>query len=77
MTVGELKEALKDVPNDLTVFAEGEQADKVLIEECFGNRYVRIFPCEAKQTEQTPNKPLRSDNQPNPIPSLRSTELAI
>lgn len=43
MTVGELKEALKDVPDDLTVFAEGEQADKVLIEECFDNRYVRIF----------------------------------
>ena len=43
MTVGELKEKLKDIPNDLNVLAEGEEADKVIIENCKGNRYVRIF----------------------------------
>lgn len=43
MTVGELKEALKDIPDDLHVLAEGEEADKVIIEECKGNKYVRIF----------------------------------
>lgn len=43
MTVGELKEALKDIPDDLQVLAEGEEADKVIIEECEGNKYVRIF----------------------------------
>lgn len=41
MTVGELKEKLKDIPDDLLVFAEGEAADRVLVEECQGNRYVR------------------------------------
>ena len=43
MTVGELKEKLKDIPDDLLVFAEGEEPDSVLVEECQGNRYVRIF----------------------------------
>lgn len=43
MTVGELKEKLKDIPDNLLVFAEGEEADRVLVEECQGNRYVRIF----------------------------------
>ena len=43
MTVGELKEALKDIPDDLHVIAEGEDADKVIVEECMGNKYVRIF----------------------------------
>lgn len=43
MTVGELKEKLKDIPDDLLVFAEGEEPDRVLVEECQGNRYVRIF----------------------------------
>ena len=43
MTVGELKVLLKDIPDDLTVLAEGEEADKVIIEECKGHKYVRIF----------------------------------
>lgn len=43
MTVGELKEKLKDIPDDLTVFAEGEEADKVIIEDCKGDKCVRIF----------------------------------
>ena len=43
MTVGELIEELKKVPQDLNVLAAGEAAEKVIIEECQGNRYVRIF----------------------------------
>ena len=43
MTVGELKEKLKDIPDNLLVFAEGEEPDRVLVEECQDNRYVRIF----------------------------------
>jgi len=43
MTVGELKEKLKDIPDNLLVYAEGEEADRVLVEECHGNMYVRIF----------------------------------
>ena len=43
MTVGELKEKLKDIPDDLLVFAEGEEADKVVVETCENNSYVRIF----------------------------------
>lgn len=43
MTVGELKDKLKDIPDNLTVLAEGEEADKVIVEECQNNRYVRIF----------------------------------
>ena len=43
MTVGELKEKLKDIPDDLLVLAEGEEADKVVIETCENNSYVRIF----------------------------------
>ena len=43
MTVGELKEKLEHIPNDLNVLAEGKEADKVIVEECNGNKYVRIF----------------------------------
>lgn len=43
MTVGELKEFLKDIPDNLTVMAEGQEANKVIVEECCGNQYVRIF----------------------------------
>lgn len=43
MTVGELKEKLNDIPDDLVVYAEGERADKVIVEECDGYRYVRVF----------------------------------
>ena len=43
MTVAELIDALRDLPQDLTVMAAGETAQKVIVEECQGNRYVRIF----------------------------------
>lgn len=43
MTVAELIEELKKVPQDLEVMAAGEVAEKVIVEECQGNRYVRIF----------------------------------
>jgi hypothetical protein len=43
MTVGELREKLKDIPDNLNVLAEGKEADKVIVEECQGNKYVRIF----------------------------------
>lgn len=40
MTVGELKEALKDIPDNLKVLAEGEEADRVIVED---KHYIRIF----------------------------------
>ena len=43
MTVGELKETIKDVPDDLKVFVEGVELDRILVEECNGNKYVRFF----------------------------------
>ena len=43
MTVGELIKELEKLPQDLTVMAAGETAQRVIIEECQGNRYVRIF----------------------------------
>lgn len=43
MTVGELKEALKDIPDDLDVLAESEKVDRVMVEDCYGYKYVRIF----------------------------------
>ena len=43
MTVGELIKELEKLPQDLPVMAAGETAQKVIIEECQGNKYVRIF----------------------------------
>lgn len=43
MTVGELIEKLKELPQDLNVMVGGETAQKVIVEECQGNKYVRIF----------------------------------
>lgn len=43
MKVSELIEKLKEMPQDVDVYAEGELADKVILEDCQGNQYVRIF----------------------------------
>lgn len=43
MTVAELIAELQKLPQDLTVMAAGETAQKVIVEECQGNKYVRIF----------------------------------
>lgn len=43
MTVAELIAELSKLPQDLTVMAAGETAGKVVVEECMGNKYVRIF----------------------------------
>lgn len=43
MTVKQLKEALAKMPDDLDVLAGGEEANKVIVEECQGHKYVRIF----------------------------------
>lgn len=43
MTVAELITELQKLPQELTVMVAGETAQKVIIEECQGNRYVRIF----------------------------------
>lgn len=43
MTVAELIEQLKTMPQDAKILAEGEDADKVVLEDCQGNMYVRIF----------------------------------
>ena len=43
MTVKELINELIKLPPDLMVMAAGESADKVIVEECNNNKYVRIF----------------------------------
>lgn len=43
MTVAELITELQKLPQELTVMAAGENAQKVVVEECEGNKYVRIF----------------------------------
>lgn len=43
MTVAELIAELQKLPQDLTVMAAGETAQKVIVEECQGDKYVRIF----------------------------------
>lgn len=43
MTVAELITELQKLPQELTVMAAGETAQKVVVEECEGNKYVRIF----------------------------------
>ena len=43
MTVAELIKELEIMPQDAHVYAEGEAADKVIMENCQGNIYVRIF----------------------------------
>lgn len=43
MSTKELIEELKKYPADLEVMAAGERAEKVLLEECQGEKYIRIF----------------------------------
>jgi hypothetical protein len=43
MTVGELITELEKLPKDLRVLVAGEEAEKVIIESCGDNSYVRIF----------------------------------
>lgn len=43
MTVAELIEELNKLPADLEVMAAGEHAEKVIVEDCEGHKYVRIF----------------------------------
>ena len=43
MTVKELIDELQKMPQDLDVMVGGETAQKAIVEECEGSRYVRIF----------------------------------
>lgn len=43
MTVKELIAELSKVDQNLNVMAAGEYAEKVVVEECKGNKYIRIF----------------------------------
>ena len=43
MTVAELIKELEALPQDLHVMAAGECAEKVIVEECDGHKYARIF----------------------------------
>ena len=43
MTVEELIKKLESMPQNVLVYAEGELADSVVLENCQGNIYVRIF----------------------------------
>lgn len=43
MTVAELIEELNKLPQDLQVMVAGETAQKVIVKECQGNKYVHIF----------------------------------
>ncbi len=43
MTVAELIRELESMPQNVPVLAEGEEADKVVMENCQGDICVRIF----------------------------------
>lgn len=43
MTVGELIKELEKLDKNLTVMAAGENAEKVIVETCEEQSYVRIF----------------------------------
>ena len=43
MTVAALIAELEKLPPEYEVYAAGERADKVIVEKCKGNIYVRIF----------------------------------
>lgn len=43
MTVAELIRELESMPQNVPVYAEGELADKVVMENCQGDVCVRIF----------------------------------
>ena len=43
MTVAELIEKLEQMPQDACVLAEGNDADTVILENCNGNEFVRIY----------------------------------
>ena len=43
MTVAELIKELEKMPQELTVMVAGETAEKVIVEEYEGHKYVRIF----------------------------------
>ena len=43
MTVSELIKELESMPQNAPVLAEGEEADKVVMENCQGDICVRIF----------------------------------
>ena len=43
MNVAELIKELNKLPADLEVMAAGEHAEKVIMEDCEGHKYVRIF----------------------------------
>lgn len=43
MTVAELIKKLESMPQNVPVYAEGEEVDKVIMEDCQDNVYVRIF----------------------------------
>ena len=43
MTVAELIKELESMPQNVPVYVEGELADKVIMENCQGDIYVRIF----------------------------------
>ena len=53
MTVAELIEELKKMLQDLNIMAAEETTQKVIVEECQGNRYVRIFePWDVEFTDR-------------------------
>ena len=43
MTVSELISELSKLDQNLNVMAAGECAEKVIVEECQGHKYIRIF----------------------------------
>lgn len=43
MIVAELIKELENMPQNVPVYAEGELANKVIMENCQGNVYARIF----------------------------------
>lgn len=64
MTVAELIKELEKVPQNLTVYAEGERANKVLVETYKGEpQIVRIFKTWGVEFVDSPLSDMRGDKK--------------
>ena len=64
MTVAELIKELEKVPQNLTVYAEGERANKVLVETYKGEpQIVRIFKTWDVEFVDSPLADMKGDNK--------------
>lgn len=66
MTVAELIKELEKVPQNLTIYAEGERANKVLVETYKGEpQIVRIFKTWGVEFVDSPLSDMRGEEDAN------------